>query len=157
MAEKISLGVLTPLRLYVGAFLLKQGMEKASGDFLGQGMLAKQIEASISKAFIPAYASFLESVVLPHERLFVILVTLGEIGVGLSLLLGLLTRFGSLVGMFLMLNYYLAIGSVARGGSQAGVQISFFLAQLTFLTTSAGRHWGLDRYLKKRYPRSWLF
>jgi thiosulfate dehydrogenase [quinone] large subunit len=154
MGEKISLGVLLPLRLYVGGFMLKQGLEKLSADFLGPGGLTKQLEPFASKVFIPGYASFLRSVVYPNEALFAWLVSIGEIGVGISLLLGLMVRFGSLIGMFLMANYYFAIGSIAKGSSQAAVQITFFLSLLAFLYTSAGRFFGIDQVLKKRFRRS---
>jgi uncharacterized membrane protein YphA (DoxX/SURF4 family) len=157
MGEKIPLALLVPLRLYIGGFMLNQGFQKLSGDFFGSGELTKFLGASVSKIFVPGYGSFLGSVVFPNEGLFAFLVVAGEIGVGVSLILGLMVRVGAVVGMFLMANYYIAIGSVAGGGSQAGVQIAFFLAELAFLQASAGRFLGIDRHMKKKFPRSWLF
>src|SRR5579884_3101309 len=47
------------------------------------------------------YRHFLQGTVLPNAALFGKLVTLGEWGVGLSLLLGLLVPLGAVTGMWL--------------------------------------------------------
>jgi hypothetical protein len=59
----------------------------------------------------------------------------------LLLLLGLLTRLGSLVSLWLVLNYMLMKGLPALAGSSDRL---FALASLAFLLGSAGLVWGLD-------------
>jgi len=61
------------------------------------------------------YKSFLINVVVPHRELFGYLVSSGEILIGRCLVLGLLTRLSSIVGIFMLFNYY--FGGMARGGA----------------------------------------
>ncbi len=56
------------------------------------------------------YQYFQQQVVFPHAAAFSYLVMVGEVVAGLSLLLGLCTRVGALVAMFLFLNYMLSKG-----------------------------------------------
>src|SRR3954468_7366374 len=64
----------------------------------------------------PFYRSFLESVVQPNPLLFSQLVTIGEWVAAILLVLGLLTRFGAIVGIWLNLNYMLMKGLASNGG-----------------------------------------
>ena len=75
------------------------------------------------------------------------LVTLGELTAGILLLLGLLTRFGAIIGMILNLNYMLMRAPLANGGS---IDRLFFLAELIFLLAAAGLVWGLDGQLRQQ-------
>src|SRR5438874_1172694 len=54
------------------------------------------------------YKAFLEQTVLPQASLFATLQALGEVAVGVGLILGLLTGLTALVGLFLAVNYGLA-------------------------------------------------
>lgn len=92
------------------------------------------------------YRPFLDSVVQPNALLFAQLVTIGEWVAGVLLVLGLLTRLGTLVGMWLVLNYMLAKGLLALAGSSDRL---FFLACLAFLLSAAGLTWGLDGALRR--------
>jgi len=74
---------------------------------------------------------------------------LGEILVGLCLVLGLLTRFSSIVGLFMLLNYYFGIG-MARGGSSLAQQQTFIVALVVILLSNPGRTLGLDGLLFKK-------
>ena len=69
--------------------------------------------------------------------------------------LGKLTRVGATVAMFLFLNYMLAKGRMfwAPDSQDAAV---FFIALVVFLGR-AGRVWGVDAYLAKRWPKSPLW
>jgi len=97
----------------------------------------------------PWYKSFLINVVAPNREIFGYLVTLGEILIGLCLILGLLTRFSSSVGLFMMVNYFLGPG-MARGGSTLGQTQTFVVAMVILFLTNAGRTLGLDGLLFKR-------
>ena len=93
------------------------------------------------------YKDFLESTVLPHAALFATLQTIGEVAVGLGLVLGVLTRLASVIGLFLALNYGLA--SQWMSFSQQGLHVLLVTSMLIFLITGAGRVWGVDRWLVK--------
>jgi thiosulfate dehydrogenase [quinone] large subunit len=95
----------------------------------------------------PFYADFLTSVVQPNALLFSQLVTIGEWVAGILLLLGLLTRLGSIVGIILNVNYMFMKGVLANGGS---VDRLFVAAEIVFLLAAAGLVWGLDRALRQQ-------
>ncbi len=111
----------------------------SSGDGLVQ-FVGRNLEGSAS-----VYTSFLNGVVLPNAPTFAQLVVLGEWVAGLSLLLGLGTRLGGIVGAWLVLNYMLAKGLLNEAGSSDRL---FFVACLTFSVASAGLVWGLDGVLR---------
>ena len=79
------------------------------------------------------YKSFLINVVVPHRELFGYLVTSGEILIGLCLVLGLLTRLSSIVGIFMLLNYYFGPG-MARGGASLAQQQTFIVVLVVSYT-----------------------
>ena len=83
---------------------------------------------------------------MPHSELFGYLVTFGEIAVGACLLLGLLTRFSALVGVFMVINYYLGPG-MARGGAVIAQQQTFIIVLAIFVLSNPGRTLGLDGLL----------
>jgi thiosulfate dehydrogenase [quinone] large subunit len=109
--------------------------------------------AELLLSFIPqsqrGYADFLESVVLPNVDLFARLVTLGEWVAAAALTLGLFTRAGSLVGMWLLANFMLMRGLFDVSGS---IDRLFFAVCLICLVASAGEVWGLDRLRTRALP-----
>jgi thiosulfate dehydrogenase [quinone] large subunit len=99
------------------------------------------------------YKSFLLGVVVPNKELFGYLVTYGEILVGLCLILGLLTRFSSAVGAFMMANYILGPG-MARGRSSLAQSETFFVVMIVLFLTNAGVTLGLDGLLFRRKEKT---
>ena len=100
------------------------------------------------------YKDFLETVVLPHATLFATLQTIGEIAVGVGLLLGLMTRLAAPVGLFLALNFGLATQWMSP--NQQGFHLVLVTSMLIFLLTGAGRTWGLDAWLSRARRMRWL-
>ncbi|MBI4506211.1 MAG: DoxX family membrane protein, partial [Chloroflexi bacterium] len=98
-----------------------------------------------SEAF---YRPFLEGVVQPNVGLVAQLVTIGELTVGVLLLLGLLTSLGAVIGIWLNLNYMLMKGLASNGGS---VDRLFVVAELAFLVGAAGLVWGMDGLLRRPF------
>lgn len=104
------------VRMYVGAEWLLAGWEKVISPAWGiggkglagfvAGALAKT--AGANPAVQGWYAWFLQHVVLPNAGLFSILVTWGEVAVGLGLLLGILTGIAAGFGVLMNMNYLLA-------------------------------------------------
>ncbi len=82
----------------------------------------------------------------------------GEIALGVALVLGLFTRLAALVAIFVLFNYWYAMGgspAAAPGTPQIVKHMAFGLA-VVFLT-AAGRSFGLDRVLHQKFPRNPLF
>jgi len=67
--------------------------------------------------------------------------------VGVSVFLGLFTRFGTAVGLFMILNYTFAVG---LGIWIPNLETLFFWAMLTLFLSSAGRGMGADQVLRSR-------
>src|ERR1700722_9464212 len=68
---------------------------KMSPAFLsGAGLAERVTETFIHTAVTPAVANFLQNVVLPHAQIFALLIACGDLVIGISLMLGVLTRVG---------------------------------------------------------------
>ena len=149
LKEKTYLWYVVILRLYIGYYLLQQGIRKYLRDFPHGNWTTRQI-GDLDKIDIYSwYKTFLAGYVFPHSELFGYLVMSGEILVGLCLILGLLTRFSSIVGLFMLLNYYFGPG-MARGGAVIAQQQTFIVALVVIFLSNAGRTLGLDGLLFKK-------
>jgi uncharacterized membrane protein YphA (DoxX/SURF4 family) len=100
------------------------------------------------------YKHFLENTVLTHPELFANLTAIGETITGIGLTLGLFTGIASLVGLTLVVNYGLATQWMSPG--QQGFHLVLFFLMLTFFFARAGRTWGIDAWLARLNPRSFL-
>jgi thiosulfate dehydrogenase [quinone] large subunit len=100
----------------------------------------------------PFYREFVQRVLLPNASLFATVVTWGELLVGLTLLLGLITRFSAGVALVLTVNYMLAKG--AWLWTPSSNDAAFAIISLALLIGAAGRTFGLDAFLARRWPRS---
>lgn len=148
-SERTYLAYLIPLRLWIGGYLLYQGIRKYLRDFPHSDWIGRQIGDLSKVELYPWYQSFLADVVVPNKELFGYLVMYGEILVGLCLVLGLLTRLSALVGLFMLANYYFGPG-MARGGAVLGQQQTFLVSLLVILLANPGRTFGIDGFLFKR-------
>lgn len=142
------------LRIYTGIFWLAHGVPKLlNPKFFGpDGMMAGMV-TQMSSATTGPYHNFLQNVVLPNAGLFSHLVAWGETLAGVSLLLGLFTRVGGIVGMFLPLNYLMMKGSYAEITSFGG--LDFAAVALSFINVAlpTGLVFGLDGMLSKSRAR----
>ncbi len=78
---------------------------------------------------------------------------------GVSLILGALVRVSSWLGALLMLLYYLPLGFPYPDAHSYIVDdhIIYILILLVLAAYGAGRVWGLDSWIKKKFPRwSWI-
>lgn len=148
LKERTFLAYFVPLRLYVGYYLLLQGIRKYQRDFPHGDWIGRQIGDLSNVDLFPWYKSFLTNYVVPHRELFGYLVTAGEILVGGCLLLGLFTRFSALVGLFMLINYYLGPG-MARGGVSMAQQQIFIVSLVIIFLANPGRILGLDGFIFK--------
>ena len=92
------------------------------------------------------YASFLQSTVLPHTVAWSNAVVLGELAIGLGLIVGLCTGAAAFFAFFMSLNFMLA-GTVSVNPVLIVFALSIFAARRV-----AG-HWGLDRYARPYFKK----
>ena len=154
------------LRIVVGLYFVKSLITKMSivtiGGFLPLPVVSERwitvmpkiVARQASDNPLAFYKQFLEGTVLTHSSVFAQLTAWGETVVGLGLTLGLLTGLASLVGLFLVTNYGLATQWMSPG--QQGFHLVLFFLMLAFFFARAGRTWGLDGWLARRKPNSFL-
>jgi thiosulfate dehydrogenase [quinone] large subunit len=145
---------LAVLRVCIGILFLRAVQGKlAAGSHWPDGMVAflnHQRESAF--AF---YWPFIEKVVIPHKVIFGNLASIGELGIGLLLITGTATRLAAFLGVAMVLNYMWAKGQV--WWVPTSHDTLFILVLLTLGIVGAGRVLGIDYFLAKKYPRSWLW
>jgi len=146
LRERTYLWYLSVLRIYVGYYLFIQGTGKFQRNFPKGDWIGRQIGDIASLDLYPWYKTFLQSYVVPHSELFGYLIMIGEIAVGVCLLFGLFTRLSALVGLVMLVNYYLGPGT-ARGGYMLAHQQFYIIALAIFVLAGPGRTLGLDGLL----------
>jgi thiosulfate dehydrogenase (quinone) large subunit len=148
-------GWLAFVRILTGAIWLIHGVPKFlhSATFLPpSGFFANYLQQGIATTSGP-YHDFMVSVVAPNASIFAELVRLGEVLVGISLLLGLFSRLGGFFGILLPLNYMAVRGAVGTLSGWGSPDASLALLSLISLVLPTGRIAGLDGLRTPRAPR----
>ena len=100
-----------------------------------------------------AYQAFLHAVVLPNMTLFSLMVEWGETLVGVSLLLGLFSRFGAIGGLFLVTNYFMGNGAGSLHDGWFGIDAATFTMTALHVIVPTGLFFGLDTVIRSRTAR----
>jgi thiosulfate dehydrogenase [quinone] large subunit len=151
----VSRAVLVVLRVYLGVILFVTNLGKLTRDNPFAEEMLRFLRGVATRRASAPYLHFVQNVVIPHATLFSYLVMTGEAVAALSLLTGTMTRVGAAIAMFLFLNYMFAKGRMFWSPDSEDAAV-FFIALVVFLGR-AGRVWGVDAYLAKRWPRSPLW
>ncbi|HUC31540.1 MAG TPA: DoxX family protein [Candidatus Paceibacterota bacterium] len=138
------------LRLYVGYEWVMAGWEKATSPLWIGPQAGTAISGFFSGAIAKAsganpavaswYATFISTVAIPHAALFSYVITLGELAVGIGLILGAFTGIAAFFGAFMNLNYLFA-GTVS-------INPLLLLVELFLILAWRNAGWlGLDQWL----------
>ena len=146
LRERTYLWYIAVMRIYVGYYLLLQGLRKFQRDFPKGDWIGRQIGDIATIDLYPWYKKFLQSYVVPHSEMFGYLVMIGEITVGACLLFGIFTRWAAVLGLFMLVNYCLGPGT-ARGGAILAQQQIFIVTLAVFVLSNPGTTLGLDGLL----------
>lgn len=142
--------LLVPLRIYLGVVFLVAAWPKLTADGgFGPRLEGFQNNMALNNAH-GFYRGFLESLVLPNTGVFAALVVLAELAVAIGLTTGAATRLFAGLAMFLTLNYMLAKGMWFW--TPASNDAAYFFIGLVLLVGAAGRSFGVDRALRRRWP-----
>ena len=126
---------LTAVRVVLGIWWISQFSWKPPPSFgCPDGGLCLWLNKEIQSPLIPLYADVMRAVVLPHAILFGWLAFVVETAIGVSLVFGIFTRLGGLIGTLWSVN--LMIGLVAVPGETAWYYLSMIL--LDFLYFAVG-------------------
>jgi thiosulfate dehydrogenase [quinone] large subunit len=148
-----------PIRLFLGFAWLDAGLHKLDDPGWTQGgaKLLGYWQNAVAIPDAPArpaiaydwYRDFLNLLINNHaEGWFALLVTFGEIAVGLALILGALTGVAAFFGALMNVSYLLA-------GSTSSNPVLFTMAIGVMLAWKTAGYYGLDRYLLPRLGTPW--
>ncbi|HUL44175.1 MAG TPA: DoxX family protein [Bacteroidota bacterium] len=144
------------LRIAIGALFLNLGLEKYHEGWLSN---PQPLTASLQKYFEHAGGmelKYLTSIAIPYAPVWARLMTIGELAIGASFLLGLLTRFSAGVALFMILNFHAANGLLFGWGFFGSPYAALlFSGLLACFLARAGRWVGVDWWLAGINPKSW--
>ncbi|MBE4907577.1 DoxX family protein [Bacillus luteolus] len=148
--NRIASGILLVLRLYLGWSWMVAGWEKVTGDFDAGGYLQGAVGKATGEhpAVQGWWAVFLENVAIPNVGLFNILVSWGELLVGIALLLGTFTTFAALMGI--LMNFAFLFSGTTSTNPQMVLLTIFILVA----GANAGKL-GLDNWILPTLKNKW--
>jgi len=153
-SRSISRALLVILRIHIGVILFISDLGKLTRETPFADEMLRFLRGATRRASAP-YVDFVQQVIIPHASLFSYLVMTGEAFAAISLLTGTLTRVGAAVAGFLFLNYMLAEGRMFWSPDSEDAALLFIV--LVIFLGRAGRTFGIDSYLAKRWPGSLLW
>jgi thiosulfate dehydrogenase [quinone] large subunit len=143
------------MRIYLGFFWLTYGVSKFEPDWAGgKREFLQAVQFSAQDTGEP-YKSFLTTVVIPHQAVFAELIAYGETLVGIALILGLLTKVGTIGGMFLTFNYFFAIGAYKVWLGLHATELLLFVLSFYLTIVPTEKYFSLDAIVWKwiRFPK----
>ena len=147
--------VLAGLRIYLGViFALAVYPKLAVWSTFADRLTGFLTNVALPNAQAP-YRGFVTSVVLPHVGAFAHLVIVGETCVAIALITGTATRLAAVVAIFLLTNYMLAKG--LWWWNPSSNDAAFSAIALVLALTGAGRTFGVDALLAKRWPKTLIW
>ena len=150
MQNSVPRSLLVILRAHLGVILLITVAGKLSRPQPFSVEMLEFIEWALNRNGLEWYQEFLRVIVVPHATLFSVLVMTGELIAGILLLTGTLTRLGSAIAMMLFLNFMWAKGRWFWSPDSEDAAV--FFSALVVMLGAAGRAWGIDAILAKRWP-----
>ena len=130
--------------LWLGALRWKLPPDFDPGSERG---IEEWLELAVEHAVVPGYGSLVDSLLLPNVTAVSWLVFLAELAVGVSLLLGIFARSGSLLGLALSVN--LAALFIAVPGEWPWSYLMLIMWHGTLLMSDPGRQWGFDQVRRR--------
>lgn len=138
-------------RFLFGLFWLAAATNKIRKDWVTTDILKRIFEDRLTEMPPDSFQVFyLQKFAIPLYKLVAMVVTAGELYVGVALLLGFTTRWAAAMAFFILLN-------LALGGYYDASLIPFFLLSLLMMAWNSGHWLGLDRRLHARHPGSRWF
>jgi thiosulfate dehydrogenase [quinone] large subunit len=147
-ARTLGISFVLLLRYLMALFFLGSSINKVSQGWLWSDYAQGVFEARLTE-LDPASvgATFLSSFAIPWYPLVAWTVTLTVITVTISLALGLMTRVGGALAVWVMVMF-------AIGGYYDASLIPLWLIAALFIVLPTGQWFGLDRTLHARFPGS---
>ncbi|MFW9928247.1 MAG: DoxX family protein [Candidatus Thorarchaeota archaeon] len=150
-AINISGKYLVLLRLTLGfAFITTWASNFLKGVFTPDGY-TDLVTSYINSNIGTPYNTFVKNIILPNAGIFSFIQIILELTIATSLIFGLFTRLGSLLGLFMSINlFFLTLGVEYEWPWTYILMIVGFLICAIY---SVGRIYGFDFWLEKKLPR----
>ena len=146
------------LRLVLGGLFLSIGLEKINEGWLTSPESLMKSLTRYHEHATGYQLRYLDRVAIPHANLWSKLMACGELALGVSLLLGLLLRLSTFLGILMVLNFYAANGSLYSLDFFGGPWSALVTSSLVILfLTRAGRVVGADALFAKANPKGILW
>ena len=145
------------VRVLVGAVWLNGAVEKLlNAEFPQQFATSLEAGGFVSQA-PPFFQDFMRGVVVPNAELFAQLMRLGELALGIALILGLLTNLAAVGSVVLSIAIVLSQGGVRLGtglGAPEFLTVNVLVALLSvvILLSAASKDLSVDALLARRSP-----
>ena len=133
------------LRLVIGGLWWQQSLWKIPPNYDGLVYWMKQM---VDHASTLQQSALVRDVIIPRITLFGPLVYLAEVAIGVSLMLGLFTRLGAVVGALMALNLWLGLYSAP--GEWPWTYFFLIVILCLFALDPPGRSLGVDALLGGR-------
>jgi thiosulfate dehydrogenase [quinone] large subunit len=134
------------LRTLFGLFWLAAGINKVRKEWLTTDILKRIFEDRLTEMHPDSFqVAFLEHFAIPLYKLVAVVITVGELYVGIALLLGLTTRWAAGMALFILVG-------LSAGGYYDASLIPFFLLSIMMMSWPSGHWLGLDGRLSRTYP-----
>lgn len=167
--QKPEINAVTGLRLVMGWVFLSSGLSKFAGNGLGYSYASTYLSEAIPIATPEIMISFPEILQIPGlllvkagavivEPLMQVfaslpfigaLVVITELVIGLSLILGLFTKMGSVIGAFMMLLFY--YGNAEWNHGLLNSDLVYLILLLSLIALNVGEKMSLDSYIAENY------
>lgn len=133
------------VRLYVGYEWITAGWHKLTGGFDAGGFLKNAVTKPIvdkatNELVYPTFTAFVNNVALPNVKIINVMIPIGELLVGLGLILGGLTAAAAFFGLLMNFMFMFA-GTVSTNPWM------ILLGGLIFMAGANAGKYGLDFYL----------
>ena len=146
---------MTWIRILVGAVWLNGGLEKLLNPAFPSQFAASLDAGGFVSQAPPFFQGFMRGVVVPNAELFAQLMRVGELALGVALILGLLTNLAAVGGVALSTVIMLSQGGVRLGtglGAPEFLTVNVLVALLSvaILLSPAAKALSLDTLLARR-------
>jgi uncharacterized membrane protein YphA (DoxX/SURF4 family) len=152
MNERIPLAFLVPLRLFCGIILVLEGWSKFQGDWLHGTPILTSLDIWTNAHKTYAFFVPVVQTARAHPKIFGTLVTAGELIIGTSMVLGVVTRLSAFLGAVMLFSFALGAG---QGPVPPGNALLMGAIFVLFIFAPPGRVLGFDQTLRTRLP-SWM-
>lgn len=150
-SRTLGISIVLLLRYLMALFFLGSSYNKISTGWLWSDYARGVFESRLAELDPTTFsAKFLSQFAVPWYPLVAWVVTLSVVAVTISLALGLATRFGGALAVWLMVMF-------AIGGYYDASLIPLWLIAALFVIFPTGQWFGLDRRLHARHPASLWF